>query len=155
MLPRLMPRTRAREVALQLLFQKDQNPQVIARKAIERFVRERLLDQREACAFCLTIYDGVLANQPSIDETIVKTAENWRLSRMLPVDRNLLRIGVYEMRHATSPTPAPVIINEVIELSRRFGSADSPSFVNGILDKVRKVAETPIEKPAPAATPEE
>lgn len=138
-------RSRAREVALQLLFQKDQNPKAIPRKAIEKFARDRLIRDGDAVTFCLTIYDEVLAHQPAIDASIAATAENWRISRMLPVDRNLLRIGTYEMLHAAEPTPPAVAIDEVIELARRYGSADSPAFVNGILDKIAKT------KPAAAA----
>jgi N utilization substance protein B len=131
-------RSRAREVALQLLFQKDQNPKPVGRPAIERFAKDRLRDDREAVSFCLTIYDEVVNHQAEIDKSIAATADNWRIHRMLPVDRNLLRIGTYEMLHAAEPTPPAVAIDEVIELARRFGSADSPGFVNGILDKIVK-----------------
>ena len=86
---------------------------------------------------------GVLAKKAEIDARITATAENWRLSRMLPADRNVLRLGVYEIAFAENPTPAAVAINEAIELARRFGSADSPAFVNGVLDKIAK-------SPAPA-----
>ena len=139
-------RSRAREVALQLLFQKDQNPKAITRDAIERFATDRLRSERDAVGFCLELYDGVLENLAEIDKRIAATAENWRISRMLPVDRNLLRIGTFEMMFAKEQLPAAVAINEVIELSRRFGSADSPSFVNGILDRIVK---KPTEEPTP------
>ncbi|QEL18990.1 transcription antitermination factor NusB [Limnoglobus roseus] len=143
-------RSRAREVALQLLFQKDQNPKPISRKAIEKFARDRLIRDGDAVEFCLRIYDEVLSNQAAIDASISATAENWRINRMLPVDRNLLRIGTYEMIHAAEPTPPAVAIDEVIELARRYGSADSPGFVNGILDKIikKKQAAPPVPTPA-------
>lgn len=141
-------RSRAREVALQLLFQKDQNPKPVPRPAIEKFARDRLGRDAAAVDFCLEVYDQVLANQAAIDARIAATAENWRISRMLPVDRNLLRIGTYEMLHAPEPTPAAVAIDEVIELARRYGSADSPAFVNGVLDKIVKKSQAA----APAAT---
>lgn len=131
-------RSRAREVALQLLFQHDQNATPVPRKAAERFARERLLDDANASEFCLNIFDGVVANRDEIDKLIVATAENWRLVRMQPVDRNVLRLGTYELRFAAEKTPLEVAINECIELSRRFGGADSPAFVNGILDKIAK-----------------
>lgn len=142
-------RSRAREVALQLLFQKDQNPKPVPRPAIEKFARDRLGKDAAAVDFCLTIYDQVLAHQKAIDTSISATAENWRINRMLPVDRNLLRIGAYEMIHAAEPTPAAVAIDEVIELARRFGSADSPSFVNGILDKIVKKSQAAVAVPVP------
>ncbi len=146
-------RSRAREVALQLLFQKDQNPKPISRTAIEKFARDRLVRDENAVVFCLTIYDEVLAHQVAIDASITATAENWRISRMLPVDRNLLRIGTYEMIHADVPTPPAVAIDEVIELARRFGSADSPGFVNGILDKIVKKNQAALTV-VPVAVPE-
>jgi transcription antitermination protein NusB len=136
----LTRRSRAREVALQLLFLRDQNPKAIPRPVIDTFIRERLLDDPTNIAFCLALYDGVIARQEGIDQLISATAENWRLSRMLPVDRNVIRLGTFEMKHATPPTPPAIAIDESIELARRFGSADSPAFVNGILDKISKTA---------------
>ena len=131
-------RSRAREVALQLLFQRDLNAQPVPRPAIERFARDRLADDAAAAAFCLTLYDGVVARQAEIDPTLSATAENWRLNRMLPVDRNVLRLGAYELLFDPAGQPVPVVIDEAIELARRFGSKDSPGFVNGILDRIAK-----------------
>ncbi len=131
-------RSRAREVALQLLFQFDQNAKAVPRPAIEAFAEDRLNGDEDAMSFCLSLYDGVLASQKDIDERVSKTAENWRLSRMLPVDRNVLRLGTYELEFAPEKTPVGVAVDEAIELSRRYGSADSPGFVNGILDKIAK-----------------
>lgn len=128
-------RSRAREVALQLLFQRDQNKVLVARHDIENFARERLR-QPESIAFCLAVYDGVLTNLPAIDKLLTATAENWRLTRMMPADRNVLRIGTWELLQAPDPAPPAVVIDEAIELARRFGTADSGAFVNGILDKI-------------------
>jgi N utilization substance protein B len=128
-------RSRAREVALQLLFQHDQNPGV-DRAAIERFAQDRLREASLA-AFCLGLVDGVLAHRADIDARLTEAAENWRLPRMPGVDRNVLRLGAYELLH-TPETPATVAIDEAIELARRYGSADSPGFVNGVLDRIRQ-----------------
>jgi N utilization substance protein B len=128
-------RSRAREVALQLLFRRDLNSQ-IDRPAIERFVRDRLRDAT-LFPFCLGLYDGVLANQADIDRRLTEAAENWRLVRMAAVDRNVLRLGAYELLH-TPDTPPNVALDEAIELARRYGSADSPAFVNGVLDRLRQ-----------------
>jgi N utilization substance protein B len=128
-------RSRAREVALQLLFQRDQNPSV-ARDAVERFAGDRLKSP-ELAAFCLGLYDGVVAHLDDIDRRLTAAAENWRLPRMAAVDRNVLRLGAYELLHAPE-TPAAVAFDEAIELARRYGSADSPSFVNGVLDRLRR-----------------
>ncbi|OWK34776.1 transcription antitermination factor NusB [Fimbriiglobus ruber] len=130
-------RSRSREVALQLLFQRDQNAIIVPRKAIEKFTRDRLRDP-DLVTFCLALYDGVVAHQPMIDKLISETAENWRLTRMMPADRNVLRLGTFELLHSPDQSPPAIILNEAIELARRFGTADSPSFANGILDKIAK-----------------
>jgi N utilization substance protein B len=126
-------RSRAREVALQLLFQRDLNSH-IDRAPIERFVRERLREET-LVPFCLGLYDGVLANQADIDRRLTEAAENWRLVRMAVVDRNVLRLGAYELLYVPE-TPSRVALDEAIELARRYGSADSPAFVNGVLDRL-------------------
>ncbi len=128
-------RSRAREVALQLLFQRDLNKR-IDRPALERFVRDRLRDET-LMSFCLGLYDGVIAHQDDIDPRLSEAAENWRLVRMAAVDRNVLRLGAYELLH-TPDTPPNVALDEAIELARRYGSADSPAFVNGVLDRLRQ-----------------
>ena len=128
-------RSRAREVALQLLFQRDLNPRV-ARQLIERFAHERL-DDAELEAFALSLYDGTCQHHADVDARLSRAAENWRLHRMAAVDRNVLRMGAYELLQ-TPQTPPRVVLDEAIELARRFGSADSPAFVNGVLDRVLK-----------------
>lgn len=133
-------RSRAREVALQLLFQRDLNPH-IDRAPLERFVRERL-GEETLVPFCLGLYDGVVANQADLDRRLTEAAENWRLVRMAVVDRNVLRLGAYELLHG-SETPPRVALDEAIELARRYGSADSPAFVNGVLDRLRQTPSSP------------
>jgi N utilization substance protein B len=128
-------RSRAREVALQLLFQRDHNA-VVDRAGVERFIHDRLANP-DLRAFCLTLYDGVINHAQEIDDRLTQAAENWRLPRMAGVDRNVLRLGAFELLFSTE-TPAGVALNEAIELARRFGSADSPGFVNGVLDQIRK-----------------
>lgn len=147
-------RSRAREVALQLLFQRDQNRTAVRRRAIEQFVRDRLRDP-DLIKFALALYDGVIARQQDIDRSIAATAENWRLPRMMPADRNVLRLGCYELLHDPEPSPTAAVINEAIELAHRFGTADSPAFVNGILDKLARSREKKAEaEPAPALATE-
>jgi N utilization substance protein B len=131
-------RSRAREVALQLLFQRDHNPGV-DRVAVERFVHDRLRDP-ELEPFCLGLYDGVLDRRDDIDARLAAAAENWRVPRMAAVDRNVLRLGAYELLFA-GVAPANVALDEAIELARRYGSADSPGFVNGVLDQLRHASE--------------
>ena len=154
-------RSRAREVTLQLLFQWDQNPTAMPRRAVERFANDRLQGDAEMVAYSLALLDGVVANKEQIDPVITVTATNWRLSRMMPVDRNVLRLGAYELLFDPNGQPLEVIINEAIELARRFGSADSPAFVNGVLDKIGKARSAergtrneggePVLSPSPLA----
>ena len=120
-------------MALQLLFQRDQNAVPVPRAAITQFTRDRLSDA-ELEAFALSLYDGVVQHLPAIDDLLTKTAEKWRLSRMMPVDRNVLRLGAFELLHG--PEATAVVLDEAIELARRFATLDSPGFVNGVLDKI-------------------
>jgi len=134
----LSQRSRAREVALQLLCQRDTNPSV-PRDRLEHFVRDWLHDSPQQ-PFCLSLYEGVVTNLSSIDAQLTAAAENWRLPRMAVVDRNVLRLGGYELLH-TPETPPGVALDEAIELARRYGSADSPAFVNGVLDRLLRKDE--------------
>lgn len=91
----------------------------------------------ELLAFARSLADGAWAARPGYDARIEKVAARWSLQRMTPVDRNLLRMGLHEM--TTCPqTPPPVVISECVALARRFGDTDSPAFVNGVLDALRK-----------------
>jgi len=133
----MMRRSRAREVALQLLVQRDLNPGV-GREVIADFVRDRLRDPALE-PFGLGLYDGVVAHAADIDRRLTAAADNWRLQRMALVDRNVLRLGGYEILFAPE-TPAAVALDEAVELARRFGAAGSPAFVNGVLDRLRQDA---------------
>lgn len=135
-------RSRAREVALQLLFQHDHNPGVDP-PAIEKFAHDRLRDAALE-QFCLELYQGVATHLSEIDARLAAAAENWRLPRMATVDRNVLRLGAFELLY-TVDTPPAVAFDEAIQLARRYGSADSPAFVNGVLDRLRRdvVAQEP------------
>ncbi len=150
----MLRRSRAREVVLQLLFQRDLNPRV-ARPATEQFVRDRLRDA-ELERFALDLFDGVARHAAAIDKGLTTAAENWRLPRMAGVDRNVLRLGAFELLY-TPQTPSNVALNEAIELARRFGSADSPAFVNGVLDRLhrtgRPTTRPPVVEAAPIAPP--
>jgi transcription antitermination protein NusB len=133
-------RSRAREVALQLLYQRDHNPGV-DRPHVERFVRARL-HEPSLESFCLGLYDGVVQHQEDIDHRLAEAAENWRLPRMATIDRNVLRLGTYELLHGAD-TPPNVVLDEAIQLARRYGAGDSSAFVNGVLDKLRQNCTTP------------
>lgn len=125
-------------MALQLLFQHDHNPH-LARADLERFVHDRLR-KPELEEFCLALYDGVRMHREDIDQRLSDAAENWRLPRMAAIDRNVLRLGAQELLYMAD-TPSSVALDEAIELARRYGSADSPRFVNGVLDRLRQTKE--------------
>ncbi len=144
----LLKRSRAREVALQLLYQRESNHNS-ERSQIETFVNTRLHD-KELRLFSLHLYDGVITHLSSIDVQLTNAADNWRLHRMACIDRNVLRLGVFELTYDAKETPRAVAIDEAIELARRFGSADSPFFINGVLDRVNKPMDAPVEVAAPA-----
>src|SRR5207302_7709840 len=100
------------------------------------------------------LIDGVHANQPRIDALISEVAENWRLDRMAAIDRNILRLGAYEMLYCPE-VPTKVAINEALELAKRYSTAQSSRFVNGILDRLQSASPTPTaEDPDPGPAPE-
>jgi N utilization substance protein B len=125
-------RSRAREIALQALFQEDLNPQN-SLENLGAFLAGRLHDDamRE---FAKQLVLGVKRNQEELDALINEKAEHWTVNRMPATDRNLLRLGAFELRY--TDTPHRVAINEAVELAKRYGAAHSPQFVNGILDKL-------------------
>ncbi len=139
-------RSRAREVALQVLYQEDLNPgQSPAR--LDEFLRGRL-GQRELIEFARSLVAGVRRNRGELDHLLGKTADNWSLPRMAATDRNVLRLGAYEILYLD--TPGRVAINEAVELAKRYGTGQSAQFVNGILDRfLAGRAETPSETPPP------
>jgi N utilization substance protein B len=147
-----MARHRARRQALQLLFQWD-----VRRTPVDEILKgyyESLLiseDNPERPVpdeFAEQILRGVVAEAPQIDERITRHAEHWRLERMPAVDRNILRIAVYEMLR--TPTPPAVVIDEALELARQFSGEESVHFVNGVLDAVRRELHPAVIATTPA-----
>ncbi len=128
-------RSRARAIVLQILYQDDLNP-TQPEDVKTRFVNSRLKNNQELVKFADGLIVGVRENREALDEKLSKIADNWRLSRMAATDRNVLRLGAYELLH--TDTPPPVVINEAIELARRYGSDQSAQFVNGVLDRLLK-----------------
>lgn len=125
-------RSRAREVALQVLYQDDLNPSHDPEET-DRFIKSRLGDE-QLVEFSRSLIAGVRRNRVELDELLEKTAENWSLERMAVTDRNVMRLGAFEILYAD--TPDLVAINEAVELAKRFGSKQSAQFVNGILDRL-------------------
>ena len=132
-----MPRrSRAREVVVQALYQIDLNADGEAAAVVEDFINGRLLQKKELVEFAMSLFNGVQRNRDELDEMLSKVAANWSLNRMAATDRNVLRLGAFEILF--TDTPGRVAINEAVELARRFGSAQSSQFVNGILDRFLK-----------------
>ena len=136
-------RHKSREHALQLLFQADirrQQPD----EAIAAYYDSLLLsgtgeERPTEDPFLEQLVRGTIQTMTTLDQAIAGHSEHWRLERMPVVDRNILRLAVYEMK--TVGTPAPVVIDEALELARRFSSDESVAFINGVLDAVKRASE--------------
>ncbi len=130
----LRRRSRARELALQALYLADmRGPD--ARDEVAQYI-EAQTDSPDVLEFATALVEGVSRQREQIDERIAAIAQNWQIHRMAVVDRNILRIGTFELT-ALPDIPPKVSINEAIELAKRYSTADSGAFVNGILDKIR------------------
>lgn len=137
-------RHKARETVVQMLYQKDLNPDVPA-DAIRDMIQESLHDQ-ELARFAWSLFAGVMEVRKVLDEKIETTAAHWSLSRMAPTDRNVIRLGVFELWH--TDTPHRVVIDEALELAKTYGGPNSSSFVNGILDRLIPPEKRSPDKPA-------
>jgi N utilization substance protein B len=129
-----MKRRRAREYALQLLFQLDLTKDELTEEVLRDFW-EGNREDREVMEFTYDIVKGTLENIATIDEIIKQAAEHWPLERMAVIDRNILRAATYELRYRMDIPPS-VTINEAIEISKKYSTEDSASFINGILDRI-------------------
>jgi transcription antitermination protein NusB len=135
-------RHRSRQRALQVLFLWDQRKQEIG-EAISSFYETLGSEEEQPSStppdeFMETLVRGASAKSGEIDQRITEKSDNWRLERMPAVDRNILRLAVYEMSELQ--TPAPVVIDEALELARQFSGDESVSFINGVLDAVHRGA---------------
>lgn len=134
------PRRMAREAALQVLFAADHaHPELdveAARSAFEEVCEEFKLPRRTHVR-ALELAVGVARNRKDIDLAIGRASENWKVERLAAVDRAVLRIATYELLHEPE-TPPEVVIDEAVEIARRFGGERSPAFVNGVLDVVAR-----------------
>ena len=131
-------RHRAREQALQILYQADVAGKG-AEAALELFTKN-FEHHGEDLEFVSELVKGVIDNRDTIDGRIEKHAHNWKLHRISPIDRNLLRLAIFEMT-IQKTVAAPIIINEAVQIAKRFGQNETPGFVNGILDAVQRDLE--------------
>jgi N utilization substance protein B len=140
-------RRRSREFALRVLYQLEISKEEIPRIIVQQ--REHLPPGDESDEFAERIVKGVQRNGSEIDQMINRYSENWRLDRMNLIDRNILRMAVFELLYCED-IPPKVTLNEAVELGKKYGSEESGSFINGILDRIRnEVARKPLQ-PKPA-----
>jgi N utilization substance protein B len=128
----MIRRSRSREIVLQVLYEDDLNPER-SPEAADRFLCNRLQGDADAIDFARALVAGVRKHKAEIDKLLVERADNWTMERMAVTDRNILRLGAYEMLYGG--TPERVAINEAVELAKRYGAKQSPHFVNGVLDR--------------------
>jgi transcription antitermination factor NusB len=129
-------RRKAREVALQFLYQLDLQGEPDPAPHAAEFWSRHPLDEA-VHDFADELVQGAMKARREIDDTITRVTEHWDLERMAVVDRNILRLAVYELGWRTD-TPPKVVINEAIEIAKKFGTAESSRFINGILDRIHR-----------------
>jgi len=138
-------RRKSRELALQALFALDLNKSDPDKtgfpQQMDEFLEQHGEDLSESTrVFFLALVDGVQENREKIDTLLDQWAKNWKISRMPAVDRNIMRIAVFEMLNL-SDIPSSVSINEAVEIGKKFGTRDSGPFINGVLDRIRALHE--------------
>lgn len=126
-------RRQSREIALQILFQTEFAPQISFDDLISIHGTKV---EATVISYADQIIKGVLTHKESLDKKIQEASRHWKIDRMGGVDRNLLRLALFEIYHAQEMIEPKIAINEAIEVAKTFGSQESPSFVNGILDQV-------------------
>lgn len=133
----------AREKAFQVIYQMDMNETSLD-LALEAVLEEAELDA-EAAGFCRALAQGVLDKRAEVDETLKKHTENWKLERMASVDRNILRLSVYELLFCPE-VPDKVAIDEAIELAKLYSDDKAPRFINSVLDKILKAKQAEADQ---------
>jgi len=131
-------RRKSREFALQMLFEWDMTRQDTAR--VEKLFWKSARAAASTRDFANELFEGAVGQADSIDSMIGKLAENWRLDRLAAIDRNILRLAIYELRASTAPPK--VVVDEALELAKKFSSAEAPAFLNGVLDAALKSLAT-------------
>lgn len=134
-------RRKSRELALQMLFQSDMGQQT-SEQVRQNFWANREPVEPEVQGFAEDLFRAASERAPQIDELIQVRAQHWRVERMPAVDRNILRVGVAEL--LTFPqTPRPVVINEALEIARKYSGPESVQFINGVLDGIARDLGSP------------
>jgi transcription antitermination protein NusB len=130
-------RRKSREFALQMLFEWDMTRQKPAH--VEQHFWKSARAAEETRKFAHQLFEGAVSQAETTDALVAELSENWRLERLATVDRNILRLAIYELRFGTAP--AKVVIDEALELAKKFSSEEAPAFLNGVLDAAGKKLE--------------
>ena len=130
-------RRKSRELALQVLFQEEFNPDLNVEQSLALY-RESFDTSPEVWEYTKALIQGVRGEKDKIDPIIQAYSKHWKMDRMSLVDRNLLRIATYELRFLDREIPPKVVINEAIEIGKKYSSEDSASFLNAVLDNISK-----------------
>lgn len=128
-------RRQSRELALQVLFQTEFAPQISYHDLMDVI---GAASDTETVGYADELIKGVQKNRAEIDAKIQASSNHWKVDRMATIDRNILRVAVYEMRWAPNPLKENIVINEAVEIAKKFGTTESASFVNGLLDQIAK-----------------
>lgn len=128
-------RRHARELALQLLFQSEFAPQISINSFLQVYDNNFTA---ETIQYAEIIIKAVNENKNKIDEKISSVSRNWKVDRMALVDRNILRISIYEMKLSPEQLSPKIIINEAVEIAKKYGTTESASFINGLLDQISR-----------------
>ena len=141
-------RTRAREYALQLLYQHEMNE-----KKQDDFLEDNLDAEPEVRDYPERLVKGTLERVADLDQIISRHAENWQLHRMAVIDRNILRFAAYELLYMTAEIPPKVAINEAVNIAKKFSQEEAGKFVNGILDKINHTERAQKAEPNQGLSP--
>lgn len=141
-------RRHSRELALQILFQTEFAPQIplshildLYRSSYEMESSPETSDikfDNETLGYAQELIEGVMKNKTAIDQKIQAVSQHWKIDRMATIDRNILRIAVFEMIVKTDRLQPHIVINEALEIAKKYGTTDSASFINGVLDQAKK-----------------
>ncbi len=137
-------RTQSREWALKILYQLEITGKPLA-EVIEEFIQNEEAQDKEVGDFCKQLVVGVQENISAINQKIARYVTNWEFERIAIIDRNILRLGIFELLYVAD-VPPKVTINEAVELAKKYGDLDSSKFVNGVLDNIHKKETLPPNK---------
>ena len=135
-------RTMVRTVVFQILYQEELNPG--SRESLsESYIAQELPRHEPLLNFAKRLLAATVEHGEEIDGQLTSLSRNWTLARMSPTDRSILRLAAAEILY--TDTPKPIVINEAVELAKKFGTKDSPAFVNGLLDRIQR-SSSPAEE---------